>query len=140
MAGIPKGMTVMLDQLIGPPKYCVPYYDAPAYFGRKLWEGTLAGTFMGPVEDVYQAEAQWKYNYYGDRAWMAGMTCCCIRNPFSRMRAAGVQMTDEEKKLADELPEHVWVNAWCSQNNAGQEIGMSYCKVVYARDETVSDS
>ena len=104
----------MLDQLIGPRKYSVPYYDGPAYTGRKLWVGTRAGTLMGPVEDVFQAEPQWQYNYYGERRWMAGMTCCCIRNPFSRMRAAGVTMTDEERKLAHELPEHVWVNAWCS--------------------------
>ena len=117
----------------------MPYYNAPAYFGRKIWHGTLMGTFMGPVEDVYQAEARWEYDRNGNRTWLAGMTCCCIRNPFSRMRAARVQMTDEEKKLADELPAHVWVNAWCSQNNAGQEIGISYCKVVYVQDETVSD-
>jgi hypothetical protein len=36
MSGIPKGMNVMLDQLIGPPRYGVPYYNAPAYFGRKI--------------------------------------------------------------------------------------------------------
>ena len=98
----------MLDQLIGPRKYSVPYYDGPAYTGRKLWEGTRAGTFMGPVEDIFQAEPQWQHNR-GGRKWMAGMTCCCIRNPFSRMRAAGVPMTAEERKLANELPEHVWV-------------------------------
>ena len=42
MAGIPTGMSVMLDQLIGPPKHSVPYFDKPAYSGRKLWEGTRA--------------------------------------------------------------------------------------------------
>jgi len=139
MSGIPKGMNVMLDQLIGPPRYGVPYYNAPAYFGRKIWHGTLMGTFMGPVEDVFQAEARWEYDACRNRTWFAGMTCCCIRNPFSRMRAAGVRMTDEEKKLADELPEHVWVNVWCSQNNERQPVGISYCKVVYVQDETVSD-
>ena len=49
-------------------------------------------------------------------------------------------MTAEEKKLAHELPEHVWVNAWSSLNNEGQEVGISYCNVVYVPDETVSDS
>jgi len=49
-------------------------------------------------------------------------------------------MTAEERKLANELPEHVWVNAWSSLNNEGKQVGISYCKVVYMPDETISDS
>ena len=95
----------MLDTLMGPPRHKVPFYDFPAYTGKEVHPEMLAGTRLGPVNNVFQAVAQ----YVGTH-WMGGMTCRCIVNPFLVMENKGLAMTEEEKFYAGALPELFWVN------------------------------
>ena len=113
--GIRRDQKLYLRQLIGPPRFKVPWYTAPPYEGTYLHRGFDAGAVLGPVVT---------YVYVGSMPFKPGFLSCCIETP------------SREGLLAN-APDHVWVNAWCTHNKNGQPVGISYCELFFVNDEGV---
>ena len=111
--GIPQGQKLYLQQLIGPPKYRVPWWTAPPYSGTRCFSGLRAGTILGPVLD-------WKF--VPRTGLKAGYLSCCIKTP-----------PGWEYKSMRTPPAEVWVNVWCTDNDNRRQVGISYCEPIFVR-------
>ena len=59
---------------------------------------------------------------------MAGFLSCCIKT--------GSGWEGASKVIP---PEHVWVNAWTTDNQQRQPVGISYCELIFVNEEDVHD-
>ena len=97
----------------------MPWYDAPPYKGRKVYSGMEAGARLGPVVSVVHVPRKDAANGKGS---LAGFVTAKIQNPLKKIVVP--EGPDDE-----EDPDFVYVNVWCSDNNAGQPVGISYCSL-----------
>ena len=101
---MPEDRELYLRQSAGPPKYSLPWYDAPPYTGKKVYPGLEAGARLGPVLSVVHVPR--KDNENGTQA---GYVTAKIRNPLKKILVP--EGPDDE-----EDPDLVYVNVWCSDN------------------------
>ena len=106
-----------VQQLAGPPKYSVPWYDAPPFEGQKVSPGMETGSLLGPVTVVIHVPRKPATTSMSKAR--PGFVVAGFRNPFI---AEGME---NEK---DAGPPLVYVNIWCTDNAVGKESGVSYCE------------
>ena len=100
-----------VQQLAGPPKFSLPWYDAPPYDGKQVSPGMETGTLHGPVSVVVHVPRQPET---ATRKAKPGFVVAGFRNPFV---AEGMEHDE------DAGPALVYINVWCTDNNAGRESG-----------------
>ena len=88
-----------------------------------------AGSVLGPVISITHTTR----TELADGRSKAGYVTAGFRNPLRRVVLPESQNTDGQPKI-------VYVNVWCTDNNAGHESGVSFCEIEWRAKESKGTS
>ncbi len=138
--GLPTDGDVFVRQLIGPPRFTLPYYDDAPYNGRRLHKGLGVGTVFGPVKAVNHTEDDdTRYKRSGRTGWNsgewapAGFTSVLVPNPAQYWSRDDLDRVKWEK-VHGTLPSpgahpFVWINVYTTRNIYNKWSELLYCEV-----------